>query len=508
METDGTRPAAPRDAARDRSANPVGVVVWALVAAVAATRLWRIVVDLGRLGSDLDIAHVVDSALFGLVGILFGCVGALIVSRRAANRIGWLLLVPVLAVVATSFTETYLASFTTAPGTVGPALFASLYLDNTGWVLVIFPVLLLAQLFPTGRPLAGAWRSVPATTLAMAIAFLAFSVVVDEFVPVSEARTWAIANPIGLVPIDAFPMGLWLVLLLAVSLGSAATLVARYRAGGPVERVQLRWLLFAGAAFVFVYVTLLVVQMVDVRGADAPLSLAQAIALPVAVALVPLAIGAAVLRYRLWDIDIVIRRTLVYAPLTAIMAGVFSASMGLTQRLFGSLTGGSETTSVLTTVIVVAAFDPIKRSLTRFVDARFKEAPDAMKRWHDYGASLQAFLDLRDASVVARRLLDEAVAAFDARGGSVLLDDGSTHVHGDADEAVVLDLALEHAGETVGRLQLGARWNGRPYEERDRALLRARADAVARIVWLARRDATTNPIADASAPPSASPEAG
>jgi pimeloyl-ACP methyl ester carboxylesterase len=81
-----------------------------------------------------------------------------------------------------------------------------------------------------------------------------------------------------------------------------------------------------------------------------------------------------------------------------------------------SLAGGSETTSVLTTVIVVAAFDPIKRSLTRFVDARFKEAPDAIQRWHDYGTSLQAFLDLRDATVVARRLLHEAVAAFEARG--------------------------------------------------------------------------------------------
>jgi pimeloyl-ACP methyl ester carboxylesterase len=69
-----------------------------------------------------------------------------------------------------------------------------------------------------------------------------------------------------------------------------------------------------------------------------------------------------------------------------------------------SLAGGSETTSVLTTVIVVAAFDPIKRSLTRFVDARFKEAPDAIQRWHDYGTSLQAFLDLRDTTVVAHRL--------------------------------------------------------------------------------------------------------
>jgi hypothetical protein len=139
---------------------------------------------------------------------------------------------------------------------------------------------------------------------------------------------------------------------------------------------------------VTVYVTLLVDRVADTSGADAPLSLAQAIALPLAMALVPLAIAAAVLRYRLWDIDIVIRKTLVYAPLTAIMAGVFTASMGLTH-------------------------------------------------------------------------------------------------------------------------QLGARWNGRPYDERDHALLRARADAVARIIWLARRDAAGTSARDAApAAPPASADAG
>jgi len=508
VHTVDSRSAAPQGGAQARAGHPIGVVVWSLVALVAVATAWRYLTGLGRLVSDGDTVAIVDGGLWAIVGVVFGCVGALIVSRRAANRIGWLLLVPALAVGASSITGAYLATFASAPATVGPALFASLYLDGTGWVLVIFPVLLLAQLYPTGRPLAGAWRVVPGTTLAMAVAFLGFTFVIDEFRPISEARAWTAANPLGLIPVEAFPIVPWFVLLLAVSLGSAATLVARYRAGGPVERVQLRWLLTAGAAFVAVYVTLLVVRVADTSGTDPPLSLAQAIALPLAMALVPLAIAAAVLRYRLWDIDIVIRKTLVYAPLTAIMAGVFSASMGLTQRLFGSLAGGSETTSVLTTIIVVAAFDPIRRSLTRFVDARFKEAPDALQRWHDYGTSLQTFLDLRDAAAVARRLLHEAVAAFDARGGRVVVDGGATHVHGEPDAPTVLELALDHGGASVGRLELGARWNGRPYEERDRASLRARADAVARIVWLARRDAAGMSADEATAAPPATADAG
>jgi len=112
--------------------------------------------------------------------------------------------------------------------------------------------------------------------------------------------------------------------------------------------------------------------------------------LALAFLLFPLSIGIAILRYHLYDIDIIIRRTLVYVPLTAILAGVFAASIKLTQALFAGLAGTqSEATTVLTTLIVVAAFEPLKGWLQRMVNARFKEGPDPEQRWKDYGQQVR-----------------------------------------------------------------------------------------------------------------------
>lgn len=127
--------------------------------------------------------------------------------------------------------------------------------------------------------------------------------------------------------------------------------------------------------------------------------------------------------------------------------------------------------------------------------------PDALQRWNDIGASLPAFVDLRDASVVARRLLHEAVAGFDPRDGRVVVDEGATHVHGNPESPTVLELALDHGDDVVGRLQLLPRWNGRLYDERDHALPCPRADALARIIWLARRDAAGMTAAKTSPEP-------
>ena len=94
--------------------------------------------------------------------------------------------------------------------------------------------------------------------------------------------------------------------------------------------------------------------------------------------LIPISLMIAILRYRLWGIDLLINRTLVYVPLTAILAGIFAACISLSQKLSAALTGQqSDAATVLTTLIVVAAFDPLKHGLQQLVDKRFKETPDA-----------------------------------------------------------------------------------------------------------------------------------
>jgi len=211
--------------------------------------------------------------------------------------------------------------------------------------------------------------------------------------------------------------------------------------------------------------------------------------LNVAFLLFPLSIGIAILRYRLYDIDIIIRRTLVYVPLTAILAGVFSATIKVTQALFSGLAGAqSEAATVLTTLIVVAAFDPLKGLLQRTVDARFKTGSDPEQRWKDYGKQVKAFAEMSDAEASARLLLEEAAAFFEAKGGAVFLrragEMQQVHTLGEWQNAAEVTVPLEHQGVTVGRLLLGDRRNGRPFATGDLALLADNANAVAAAIAL------------------------
>jgi hypothetical protein len=189
----------------------------------------------------------------------------------------------------------------------------------------------------------------------------------------------------------------------------------RYRRSGFVEREQLKWFLYACTVFIAVYAAAGFLYI----GVEPPDWLG--VLLNVAFLLFPFAIGIAILRYRLYDIDIIIRRTLVYVPLTGILAGVFAACIKVTQALFAGLTGAqSEAATVLTTLIVVA-FDPVKGRLQRMVDARFKTGSDPEQRWKDYGKQVKTFIEMSDAEASARRLLEEAAAFFEAKGGAVFL---------------------------------------------------------------------------------------
>jgi hypothetical protein len=203
----------------------------------------------------------------------------------------------------------------------------------------------------------------------------------------------------------------------------------------------------------------------------------------------PIVIAIAILRYRLWDIDIIIRRTLVYLPLTAILAGVFAASTGLLQTLFSPSGQQSGATTALTTLIVVAAFDPIKALLQRLVDARFKETSNPEGRWKAYDEQIRTFVQMNDTEASARRLLEEAVALFDAKEGAVYLKKAGemqvVHTLGPSQGAPEILISIDHQGIQFGRLTLGARRSGRPYGAHDRELLLRTANAVASAIALA-----------------------
>ncbi len=203
--------------------------------------------------------------------------------------------------------------------------------------------------------------------------------------------------------------------------------------------------------------------------------------------LFPIAIAIAILRHRLWDIDVIINRTLVYVPLTAIIAGIFSAASSLLQKAFVSLTGSDSLAStVIATVIVVASFNPIKDQVQKAVDRVFKETPDPNRRLKPFQDLLRRRVWQLDVGHTTRRFLEEAVAAFDAEGGAAygIVDGGLQPVHttgqwrGDEKLAVEVDCG----GSRIARIALAGRRRGRDYADADRKALEQAAAAVSRAI--------------------------
>jgi hypothetical protein len=200
----------------------------------------------------------------------------------------------------------------------------------------------------------------------------------------------------------------------------------------------------------------------------------------------PVVIAIAILRERLFDIDLIINRTLVYGPLTAILAGLFAAAITLSQKLFEVLTGQkSDAAIVLTTLLVVAAFTPIRDALQKLVDRRFKEAPESTKRLQAFAEQVQSRVTTIEPNQVTRRLLEEAALAFGAKNGAAYLESaGELRLIGSVGEwngKAKLSVPLETAehGKRLGVLMLGERGNGFDYTPSDRGALEEIASLVA-----------------------------
>jgi hypothetical protein len=147
------------------------------------------------------------------------------------------------------------------------------------------------------------------------------------------------------------------------------------------------------------------------------------VAFILALCALPVATGLAVLRYGLYEIDTVINRALVYGLLTAILAGLYTASVGLMQRVSKAATGAdSDAAIVLTTLFVVTAFTPVKNRLQHLVDQRFKENRDPATRLEAFVAVVRDALSPLDARKALHRFLRVVVEACDLPGGRIELD--------------------------------------------------------------------------------------
>lgn len=206
-------------------------------------------------------------------------------------------------------------------------------------------------------------------------------------------------------------------------------------------------------------------------------------------ALIPITIDFAIRRHRLWEIDPIINRALVYGTLTAFLAGLYTAAINLSQRLFIALTGEkSDAAIVFTTLVVASAFTPVRTKLQTVVDARLKEHRNAADRLNAFGRQVQAVVQVIDAREITRRLLDEAVTAFEAEcGAAYMIRDGQrqlVHVCGVWRDDAQLTVPMQSDTVLVGSLALGARKGGGEYTAQDRDALQQTADWVVRAISL------------------------
>jgi len=253
-----------------------------------------------------------------------------------------------------------------------------------------------------------------------------------------------------------------------------------------VSRRQAR-LVFLGAAIAF---TPVVAWFVSPQfGLDLPFR--GSVLLP-GLIVFPLSVGLAILRYRLLEIDSIVNRALVYAVLTAVLAGAFTALIALTQRLFVNMTGErSDAAIVMTTLIVAAASAPLRARLQAFVDSQFRETPGTTRVLEVFGDQVRLFVQMHDPLRLTQRLLEEAVHGLHAQSGAIVLQaDGSprtTHTVGQWTGEAWSSIPLTWQGDHFGALLLGPRARGGQYTLPEVEGVQHIVNEVAHAIWLAGR---------------------
>ncbi|HEU5422777.1 MAG TPA: hypothetical protein VFU72_04490 [Nitrolancea sp.] len=293
-------------------------------------------------------------------------VGGVLNRRRPANLVGWLFTGTGLSFALLEFTGQYASyGLITHPGAL-PFARALAWPQSWLWVpggLLLFAFLPL--LFPQGRLITPGWRWVLRANIAICLVLVVLSAVLPGGMGNGSVGGGRVQNPLGIAALSGMMGTLNLIgplLVLVIVVTATASLVTRFRHSRGLERQQMKWLTFAVVLYP-------VAMAVNHWVAAVPLLV------PLTLIAVPLAAGLAIFRYRLYDIDWLIDKTLVYIPLTAILAGLYSASTTLCQRVFVSATGETSGAAiVLTTLTLAAAFTPIKNSLQAVVDRRYKPA--------------------------------------------------------------------------------------------------------------------------------------
>ncbi len=347
------------------------------------------------LSPDLDVTAV----LAGGLTVGFSATGAIVAARQPRNPIGWLFLgvgvAAALAVLAPGIADRGVAR-PGAPGT--PTKVAAAYASSS-WVPMMLPELtFLLLLFPDGRLIGRRWRIVAwCAGLGIVVTLVAGLIKPG---PLEDYPT--ITNALGVESASGLDGPGFLLLLVAI-VGGPVSLVLRFRRADHATREQIKWLTFAGALAATVFVLgFAVSDLLPDKVVYVPM-MAGALALPVAAAV-------AILRYRLYDIDVVINRALVYTGLTATLLAAYLGTVLLAQLVLSPLTEQSDLAIAASTLAVAALFQPARRRIQAAVDQRFfRRRYDAALTLAAFGARLRDEVDLDSLSDDLRVVVAESM---------------------------------------------------------------------------------------------------
>jgi len=396
-----------RGATRERSGSHV----------VAAWLAWALAVVAGVLGIVFGVAEratrtsIVEQTILSylataIVATVYASVGLALHRRRAQPIIGWLFLgFGVIAGLANASWAYVLlqAARGYPPANVDAheiAWLASLFLAPA-WLVVATALL---ALFPNGRPVSQRWsRLLPATLLAGVVLAVCLALMPGPLVFYAFAN-----NPHGATgrAADVVRIATPIALVSMVGFVAFATwsLRLRYARAESIERLQLRWFAWACALVVVgsaIEIVLVGVLVVDTAAGDLAWLIFMAAAITV-----PLAALVAIMRYRLYDIDRLISKTFVLGALTAILAGLYTASLRMFTALFVGVTGeNSDAALVLTTLVLATSFTPVKQRLEGIANERFKAHSNAANMLDQPGDDLDARME-----AIARRVSQEVLA--------------------------------------------------------------------------------------------------
>jgi len=331
--------------------------------------------------------------------ITYGFIGALILSYQPYNAIGWIFLWFGLISALDLIGEEYFTYSYYVAGQPLPANHVAAWLSSWIWVLQAVPMLcFLPLLFPSGRLPSRRWRPVVIAAI-LVMLWMAFSILLD---PDLEPRSSVIKNPFGLENYAGFISTSLLISLIAGIIISTVGLISlfyRYRNGTTLEKQQIKWLMYA-------CIIALIFAIPALFGGKVGEYIFIIAALGIAVS-----VGISILYYRLFDIDLIIRRTLVYGLLTASLALVYFSSVVLMQSIFELVTRQQSTIAVIISTLAIAAlFNPLRRRIQTTIDQRFfRQKYNADRIVEDFSARLRYEVNLDEISIHLLKVVEETL---------------------------------------------------------------------------------------------------